>query len=120
MRRQLLTGLRATVCLLVLLSGIYPLAVWGIGRVAFRHQADGSFVSAGGKVVGSALIGQSWNDSDGNPMPQYFQPRPSAAGDGYDPSASSASNLGPSNPKLIGLCNPVPVTDADGNPQLDA
>lgn len=120
MRRQLLTGLRVTVCLLVLLTGIYPLVVWGIGRVAFRHQADGSFVSAGGNVVGSALIGQTWNDRDGKPLPQYFQPRPSAAGSGYDPSASSASNLGPSNPKLIGLCNPVPATDAAGNPQLDA
>jgi len=101
MRRQLLTALRVTVALLVVTCVVYPLAVWGIGRVAFRDKTDGSFVRAGGRVVGSSLIGQSWNDADGKPRPEYFQPRPSAAGDGYDPTASSGSNLGPSNPKLL-------------------
>lgn len=101
MRRQLLTGLRVTAALLVVTCGIYPLAVWAIGRVAFRDKTDGSFVTAKGAVVGSTLIGQTWNDQDGKPLRQYFQPRPSAAGDGYDPTASGGSNLGPSNPKLI-------------------
>jgi K+-transporting ATPase ATPase C chain len=99
-RRQLFTALKVTLVLLVLLSGVYPAAVWAVGQVAFKHQADGSFVSSGGKVVGSALISQSFSDKDGNPIPKYFQPRPSAAGDGYDATASGGSNLGPSNPKL--------------------
>jgi K+-transporting ATPase ATPase C chain len=77
-------------------------------------------VKAGDNVAGSALIGQTWDDSSGNPLPQYFQPRPSAAGTGYDPTSSGASNLGPTNPKLIGDCNPVPATNADGTPQVDA
>jgi K+-transporting ATPase ATPase C chain len=101
MRRQLLTALRVTVALFVLTCVIYPLAVWGVGRVAFRDKTDGSFVTVHGQVVGSELIGQAWNDKDGHPLVQYFQPRPSAAGDGYDPAASGGSNLGPSNPKLL-------------------
>ena len=60
-----------------------------------NDRADGSLVTVGGKTVGSSLIGQSFTDSDGNPLPQYFQSRPSAAGDGYDPTATAASNLGP-------------------------
>src|SRR6476661_3238602 len=102
MRRQLVTGLAVTVALLVVTCGIYPMAVWAVGRVAFKHRTDGSFVSVGGKVVGSELLGQNFTDKDGNPLPQYFQPRPSAAGkDGYDATASSSSNLGPSNPDLL-------------------
>ena len=80
LRRQLLTGLLVTVCLLVLLCGVFPLAVWGVGQVAFSHQANGSLLKVNGKVVGSSLIGQNFTDKDGNPLPQYFQPRPSAAG----------------------------------------
>lgn len=106
MRRQLVTGLLVTICLVVLLSVVYPLVVWGVGRVAFRHQTDGSFVTAGGKVVGSSLIGQNFTDKSGNPLPQYFQPRPSAPTangkpDPYDAANSGGSNLGPSNPQLI-------------------
>src|SRR4029077_6605226 len=101
-RRQLLTGLLVTISLIVLLCGVYPLAVWGAGRIAFRAQTDGSLVKVNNKVVGSALIGQNFTDKDGNPLPQYFQPRPSSAGEkGYDAGASSGSNLGPSNPKLL-------------------
>jgi K+-transporting ATPase ATPase C chain len=107
MRRQLITGFLVTVCLVLLLGGIYPLAVWGVGRIAFRHQADGSFVTVNGKTVGSALIGQNFTDKAGNPLPQYFQPRPSAAGNGYDPTSSGGSNLGPSNPTLI--ANQIPT-----------
>jgi potassium-transporting ATPase KdpC subunit len=101
LRRQLFTGLKVTVALIVLTCGLYPVAVWVVGRVAFRHEASGSFVKAGGKVVGSRLIGQSFSGKDGNPLLNYFQPRPSAAGKGYDPTSSGGSNLGPSNPKLI-------------------
>lgn len=100
-RRQLVTGLLVTVALLVLCAGIYPLAVWAVGRLAFTHQADGSFVDAHGKVIGSNLIGQNFTDKDGNPLAQYFQPRPSAAGKGYDPTNSGGSQLGPSNPDLL-------------------
>lgn len=102
MRRQLVTGLLMTVCLTVLLGLVYPLAVWGVSQLAFHGRANGSYVEdASGAVVGSSLIGQSFADADGKPIAKYFQPRPSAAGDGYDPSASSASNLGPGNPDLL-------------------
>ena len=102
MRRQLFTGLLVTVALLVVTCGAYPMAVWAVGRVAFKHQTDGSFVSVNGRTVGSKLIGQAFTDANGDPLPQYFQPRPSAAGRrGYDAAASGASNLGPSNPELL-------------------
>jgi K+-transporting ATPase ATPase C chain len=74
----------------------YPLAITAISQLpGLKSRADGSQVSASGTVVGSTLLGQSFTDSDGNPLVQYFQSRPSAAGAGYDPTASSASNLGP-------------------------
>ena len=96
MRRQLLPALRMLVVLTILVGIAYPLAVTAVGQVAFGHQADGSLVhDATGAVVGSSLIGQSF---DGDP---WFQPRPSAAGDGYDPTSSSSSNLGPTNPELL-------------------
>jgi K+-transporting ATPase ATPase C chain len=134
MRRQLLTGLLVTVCLIVLLSVVYPLAVWVVGRIAFSHQADGSFVTRNGKVVGSALIGQNFTDKNGNPVPEYFQPRPSDAGtNGYDAMSSGGSNLGPSNANLIGnqggnpyrtpgdpFCVPVQATTSNGKPVTDA
>ena len=101
MRRQLVTGLLATIALIVLLGLIYPLVMTGLGQAFFSRQANGSLVKVGGTVVGSALIGQQFADTKGNPLPQYFQPRPSAAGKGYDPTASGASNLGPSNPVLL-------------------
>jgi K+-transporting ATPase ATPase C chain len=117
MRRQLLTGLLTTICLLVVLSLVYPLVVWGVGRVAFRHQTDGSFVKAPNeRIVGSSLIGQNFLDKSGSPLPQYFQPRPSAAGNGYDPTASGGSNLGPSNPLLIGFVPGVNTVGLDGKP----
>jgi potassium-transporting ATPase KdpC subunit len=102
MRRQLVTAFLATVVLTVLLGIVYPLVVTGVAQVVFPHQAGGSLVKVGGKVVGSSLIGQRFTDAQGNPLPRYFQPRPSAAGtNGYDPTASGASNLGPSNPALL-------------------
>jgi len=102
MRRQLLTGLLMTVVLTVLTGLLYPLAVYGLGQAMFKDKADGSFIkNKDGQVVGSSLLGQSFLDADGDAIPKYFQSRPSAAGDGYDAKASSASNLGPSNPKLL-------------------
>jgi K+-transporting ATPase ATPase C chain len=96
MRRQLLAALKVTLVLTVLLGVAYPLAVTAVGQVLFKDRADGSLVRQGGKVVGSSLLGQGFTGA------QYFHPRPSAAGtDGYDGLASGASNLGPSNPKLI-------------------
>jgi potassium-transporting ATPase KdpC subunit len=117
MRRQLLTGLLTTICLLVILCGVYPLVVWGIGQVALSHQADGSLVSSHGRVVGSSLLGQSFADKRGNPLPQYFQPRPSATSPtSYNAGASSGSNLGPSNPALVGFQPWFNTVDLDGNP----
>ncbi|MGI5321022.1 potassium-transporting ATPase subunit C [Actinomadura nitritigenes] len=107
--RQHLAALRALLVLTVLLGVAYPLAVFAVAQIpGLKHHADGSYVSLHGRTVGSALIGQSFTDSGGNPLRQYFQSRPSNAGDGYDPTATSASNLGPEDivdtlpdPKLV-------------------
>ena len=96
MRRQLVPALVMTACLTVLLGVVYPLAVSGASAVLFSGKAGGSLVKADGRVVGSALLGQNFSDG------KYFWPRPSAAGpNGYDGLSSAASNLGPSNQKLV-------------------
>jgi len=93
--RQLRPAL-LTVILFTLICGVaYPMLATAIGRVAFHNKADGSLIKRDGVVVGSKLIGQTFT------APQYFHPRPSAAGAGYDGSASSGSNLGPTNPDLL-------------------
>jgi potassium-transporting ATPase KdpC subunit len=108
---QHLAALRALLVLTVITGIVYPLAVLGIAQVpGLKHKADGSVVSVGGKAVGSSLIGQSFTDADGNPLVQYFQSRPSAAGAGYDPTATSASNLGPEN-VVDTLPNPADKAD---------
>ncbi len=95
-------ALRAMAILTVVLGVGYTLVVTGIGQILFPAQANGSLVvDAAGEVVGSRLIGQSFTGPDGEPLPEYFQSRPSAAGDGYDGGASSGSNWGPENPDLI-------------------
>ena len=101
-----LAALRAVLVFTVLLGVAYPLAVLAVAQLpGLRDKADGSLVDAGGAVVGSALIGQSFTAADGTPLVQYFQTRPSAGG--YDPTASGASNLGPedtvdgSSPSLL-------------------
>jgi K+-transporting ATPase ATPase C chain len=94
--RQHWAALRALVVLTVITGLAYPLLIWLVAQLpGLNHKADGSIVNVDGKPVGSSLIGQLFTDADGNPLPQYFQSRPSAAGDGYDPMATSASNLGP-------------------------
>ena len=106
--RQLIAALRGLLIFTVICGIIYPLAMLGISQVVFHKQANGSLVSYHGHVVGSSLLCQEFTDAKGNPLPQYFQPRPSAAvvsGDktdyGCDPLYSSASNLGPDNPVLV-------------------
>jgi len=93
---QIWTGLRINIFLTILAGVIYPLALTGICQVFFSRQANGSLVMQGDKVIGSELIGQNFA------KPEYFHPRPSAAGnDGYDASSSGGSNLGPTSAKLI-------------------
>ena len=99
---------RALLVLTVITGFAYPLLIWLVAQIPGLHdKAEGSIVTADGKPVGSRLIGQLFTDSDGNPLPQYFQSRPSAAGDGYDPLATSASNLGPES-----------IVDTPGDPSL--
>jgi potassium-transporting ATPase KdpC subunit len=93
--RQLRPAFMALLCATVLTGVIYPLAVTAIGQVAFGHEANGSLIKVDGVVVGSELLGQPFADAE------YFHPRPSAAGVGYDAMASSGSNLGPNNPALL-------------------
>lgn len=99
--RQTWTAIRALLILTVVLGLGYPLAITLIGQVALNGNANGQLVRVDGEVVGSAIIGQSFTDADGAPLPQWFQSRPSAAGAGYDAGASSGSNYGPENEDLI-------------------
>jgi len=94
-------AIRAMLLFTLVLGVGYTLVITGIGQLALPAQANGSVVRSGDEVVGSALIGQSFTDADGNPLPEWFQSRPSAAGDGYDAGASSGSNWGPENSDLI-------------------
>src|ERR1700730_7960885 len=116
MRRHLLSAAAATVVLAVITGVVYPLAVWAIGQGAFSYRANGSFIkNTNGQVIGSALIGQEFLDKQGNALPQYFQPRPSAAGTGYTANASAASNLGPGDPRLVGFIPGLNTVDLSGN-----
>jgi len=93
---QILPGLRIKIFMTILLGVVYPLAITGICQVVFPHQANGSLTSAGGRIVGSELLGQNFT------RPGYFQPRPSAAGnDGFDATSSGGTNFGPTNQKLV-------------------
>jgi K+-transporting ATPase ATPase C chain len=105
-----LAALRALIVLTVLCGLAYPLLITGIAQAAFTHQAGGSLITNGkGQVVGSSLLCQEFVDAKGNPLSQYFQPRPSSAipagaknDYGCDPTQSSGSNLGPNNDTLLG------------------
>jgi len=95
MWQQLLPALRINIFFTVLLGLAYPLGMTGICQLVFPHQANGSLVKVGGTTVGSALIAQGFS------KPEYFHPRPSMAGSGYDATSSAGSNWGPTNKKLI-------------------
>jgi potassium-transporting ATPase KdpC subunit len=120
--RQHIVGLRVLLLMTVVTGILYPLAVWGVAQGLFNHQANGSLVSYHGRTVGSSLLCQEFADAKGNPLPQYFQPRPSFAivnwslvevkgkwvvegtgpnNYGCNPLYSSASNLGNNNPAQI-------------------
>jgi potassium-transporting ATPase KdpC subunit len=106
--RQHIVGLRVLLVFTVICGIVYPLVMTGIAQVAFHTQADGSLASFNGRTVGSSLLCQEFVDAKGNPLPQYFQPRPSAATQpgvkndyGCNAEYSSASNLGPTNSVLI-------------------
>ncbi|MEZ0363983.1 potassium-transporting ATPase subunit C [Mycobacterium sp. pUA109] len=106
--RQHWAALRALLVFTVLLGVGYPVFVWLVAQAPGLHsRAEGSIVTAGGTPVASALIGQAFTDAAGHPLPRYFQSRPSAAGSGYDPTASGASNLGPES-----------IVDTPGQPSL--
>jgi K+-transporting ATPase ATPase C chain len=93
--RELRISLIATLSLVIILCGIYPLIIWVFAQGLFPTQANGSLLVRDGKVVGSHFIGQGFTD------PKYFHPRPSAAGRGYDGAGSGGSNLGPTSKKLV-------------------
>lgn len=100
--RQLKISVAATLVLTAFVSALYPVVVWGLAQVFFPHKANGSLIDRGGNpttndsdAVGSSLIGQNFADA------KYFRPRPSAAGGGYDPTASGGTNLGPTSAKLL-------------------
>jgi K+-transporting ATPase ATPase C chain len=95
MFKELGPGFRLTLVFTVLMGLLYPAIMTGISELIFPKQANGSLVSVKGNVVGSSLIGQSFA------KPEYFHPRPSAAGSGYDATASGGSNLGPTSAKLL-------------------
>src|ERR1700704_1896586 len=108
--RQHIAALRGLLLFTVLTGIIFPVVIWGIAQGAFHNQANGSPVSYQGHVVGSSLLCQEFVDAKGNPLPQYFQPRPSNAVNaddktdyGCDPGFSAASNLGPNNATEIQL-----------------
>ena len=108
--RQHIAGFRILLVFTVLCGLIYPFVMVGVSQLAFHKQANGSMISNNGKTVGSSLLCQEFSDAKGNPLPQYFQPRPSFAivsGNkndyGCDPLYSSASNYGPTNPTQVQL-----------------
>jgi len=95
MKRNLLTAVLMTLATTILLGILYPLAVTGVAQVMFPDQANGELIRRNGVVVGSRLLGQPFSSA------RYFHSRPSAAGNGYDAGSSGASNLGPTNSKLM-------------------
>ena len=93
--KDIIASLRMLLWMTLLTGALYPLASAGISRTLFRDKSDGSLVTVNGTVVGSSLIAQNFS------APQYFWPRPSAAGNGYDPTSSGGSNLGPTSAALV-------------------
>jgi K+-transporting ATPase ATPase C chain len=106
--RRHLVALRGLLIFTAIVGIAYPVVMWGVAQVAFHNQANGSLVSYHGHVAGSSQLCQEFTNAKGNPLPQYFQPRPSNAVNaedktdyGCDPGFSAASNLGPNNPDLV-------------------
>src|SRR5262252_10341547 len=93
--KEFWTAIAATVVLCIVVSGIYPVLVWGLGELLFPHQANGSLVESNSQVVGSELLAQGFSGA------KYFHPRPSAAGVGYDTLSSGGTNLAPTSQKLM-------------------
>ena len=93
--KELWTSIVATAFLCLIVSGVYPVVIWGIAQGLFPHQANGSLIERNGQIVGSELLAQGFSGA------KYFHPRPSNAGSGYDPLASGGSNLGPTNQALV-------------------
>jgi K+-transporting ATPase ATPase C chain len=118
MRRLLVASLLMLLAVTLAFGFAYPLVVTGLSQLFFHKQANGSLIYRNGKLAGSALLGQEFTDAKGNPLPRYFQPRPSNAGTGYDASSSGASNLGPSNPLLTGFVAGVNTVGLDGRPSV--
>ena len=124
MRRQLVPAVLTMIVFTVVLGIGYGLLVTGIAQIpGLKDKADGSFVERRGRPVGSSLIGQSFVDKKGNAIPKYFQSRPSSAAGadgntstGYDATLSSGSNLGPSNPALVGYIPGFNTLDLEGHP----
>src|SRR5260221_12788776 len=112
MRHHLLSSVIMLIGATLVLGFGYPLLLAGLSALLFARQADGSLIHRGGKLVGSSLLGQSFANSKGSPIPGYFQPRPSAAGTGYDAASSGAPSLQP--PK------PTPPTFGAGGWRLEA
>ena len=108
---HLVTSILYTIVTVIVLGIIYPLAMTGVGMLIFPHQANGSFVESGGKVVGSSIIGQLWT------KPQSFQGRPSAAGKGYDPTSTGGTNLAPTSKKLMDATKATIAALKKANPQ---
>jgi K+-transporting ATPase ATPase C chain len=110
---QHLAALRALLVFTVLLGLAYPLVMVGVAQIpGLRDNANGSLAKVDGRTVGSKRIGQSFTDQDGNAIPRYFQSRPSAAGDGYDPTSTAASNLGPESVVDTLAANPDDATQS--------
>ncbi len=110
MKKHILTACLYTVITAVLLGIVYPLVLTGVAHLLMRNKADGQLLSHNGELVGSALIGQPFNG------PGYFHSRPSAAGSGYDASASSGSNYGPTNKALVDRVAASVTSESTGSP----